>query len=628
MQAEIQKAVEAGKLTPHAGQALATLQPGSYCLHKSWGFGRIEAIDFLLGQVTIDFKGKKGHSMQLQYAAESLTPIAPGHILAQKAANLEGVKTLAKEDPVGLTRSILQSFGGKATQEQIAQSLLGDVFTDAEWKRWWEATKKLLKRDGHFGIPAKKKDPVVLREAAVSRGEELLERFAAARQLKDQLAALDQIIKNIDAFSDPAQLQPVITAVENAAAKNQKLHTAEAFELALARDEICEKSGLQPGAAAITLAQLLRDEERRLPDILPDTPAAKHRRVLAEFPAAFGDRWPAAALALMLQSNVRIVSELARLLQEQGRHEELRRELDRWIRDHSITTEILYWLCKERGGEFADLVRPEVFSAILSALERDQFSTVKRGGKLHDLLMDDRELIPDLLAGADSSAVRDAMRKLMLTTVFEELDKRSLLGRIVRVYPEMGALLGGEAEQKQEALIVSWESLEKRKAELDELENKKIPENIREIQIAREYGDLRENFEFKAAKEMQRVLQRRKAEMGRDLSRARGTNFENADTAQVSIGTVVTLRNPAGGETQVYSILGAWDSAPERGVISYLSGIGQALLGHGPGEQIDLPTEHGTEKVEIVSIAPFRPAAGAGAGAGAAAAAASAAQAG
>ena len=609
MEAEIQKAVDSGALTPHVAQTLAALQPGSYCLHKSWGFGRVDSVNFLLNQVVIDFKGKKGHAMQLQYAAESLQPIPPEHILAQKATNLAGVKTLAKDDPIALVRTILKSFGGKATQDQIAQSLLGDVFNETEWKRWWDATKKTLKCDGHFAIPGKKSEPVILREAAVSRGDELLERFAAARQLKDQLSALDQIIKNIDAFSEPSRLQPVITAAENAARKNQKLRTPEAFELVLARDEICEKTGLKPDAMAITLTQLLRDEDRRLSDILPETPAAKHRRVLAEFPAAFGDHWPAKSLALMLKSNVRIVSEIARLLQGQGKHEELRRELDRWIRDHSITTEILYWLCKERTGEFADLVSPEVFSAILSALERDQFSTVKRGGKLNDLLMDDRELIPDLLAGADTGVVRDSMRKLMMSTVFEELNKRSLLGRIIRVYPEMGALLGGDTAEKQEALIVSWESLEKRKAELDELENKKIPENIKEIQIARDYGDLRENFEFKAAKEMQRVLQRRKAEMQRDLSQARGTNFENVDTAQVSVGTVVTLRNTASGETQVYSILGAWDSDPEHGVISYLSGIGQALLGRKTSDQVELPTERGTDKVEIVSIEPFRAAA-------------------
>lgn len=609
MEAEIQKAVDAGKITSQAGKALASLKPGSYCLHKSWGFGKVDSINFLVNQVTVDFKTKKGHTMQLEYAAQSLQPIPDGHILARKAANLEAVKADAKKDPVALVGAILTDLGGKATQDQVAQTLTGDVFTEVEFKRWWDSTKKAMKKDGHFGIPTKKTDPIELRKQAVSRGDELLAVFTKARQLKAQLAALDQIIKNLDAFTDPAsQLGPVVKAVEQAAKQSQRLHTTEAVELLLARDEICERTGLPQGE--FSTSQLLSAEERHISEILSEVPASKQRQVLAELPKTFGEKWPARTIALMLRSSVRVVSEIARLLHEKGLSADLHKELDRWIRDHSITTEVLYWLCKERGGNFSDLIQPRVFSAIISALERDQFNEVKRGGKLHDLLLDDRELVGDLLAGAEVETVRDATRKLLLTPVFEELNKRSLLARIIRIYPEMESLLSGETKDaKDESLIVSWESLEKRKAEYEDLVKKKIPENTKEISIARSYGDLRENFEFKAAKEMQRVLQRRQSEMERDLGLARGTNFENADTNMVSIGTVVTLKNVETGAIQVYSLLGAWDSDPANGIISYLTAIGQALLGHKPGEQIDLPTEHGTEKIEIVSIEAYRAAA-------------------
>jgi transcription elongation GreA/GreB family factor len=167
-------------------------------------------------------------------------------------------------------------------------------------------------------------------------------------------------------------------------------------------------------------------------------------------------------------------------------------------------------------------------------------------------------------------------------------------------------LTGDTPSEKQEALIVSWESLEKRKAELDDLVKRKIPENIKEISIARSYGDLRENFEFKAAKEMQRVLSRRRAETERDLGLARGTDFANPDTSVVSIGTTVTLKETGDGRTDIYTILGAWDSDPKAGIISYKAGISQALLGHKVGEKLDLPTEHGDRIAEIVSIEPWR----------------------
>ena len=156
------------------------------------------------------------------------------------------------------------------------------------------------------------------------------------------------------------------------------------------------------------------------------------------------------------------------------------------------------------------------------------------------------------LQSAEPDRVRDAMRRLLLTPVFDDLNKRSLLARIVKLYPEMQSMISGDAGEREEILTVSWASLEKRKQEFEDLVNRQIPQNTKDIATARSYGDLRENFEFKSAKEQQRVLMRRRAEAERDLSRARGTNFENPDVSQVSIGTVVTLRDSKGDE-ETYS---------------------------------------------------------------------------
>jgi len=607
MISEIQKAVEAGKLSAAAGQALEKLSPGTFVVHKSWGFGQVDAVNFLVSQMTIHFTAKKGHPMQLQYAAETLEPLAPDHILAQVAADAAAVKTRAHGDAVGLMRALLGSFGGKATQDQITQALVPAVFSEAEFKKWWEATKKTLKRDGHFVVPAKKTAPFELRATPVSHAAEFLTTLANARQLKDQLTALDQILKNLGEFTDAAtQLTPVLATADSQARKNQRLNTAQALEMLLTRDEIAEKASLPKGADALAVDQILRDEKRRLVTLIGDLPAAKHKRVFAEIPAAFGDDWPAVALDLATRGSTRLVTEAARLLEEKGQTEALLKGIDREIRDHAITSETLIWLCKERDGVVADLVNPRLLSSIIGALERDQFDEAKRDRRLHDLLLNDKELLPDLIATATLEDMRNIMQKLMRTPVFEELNKRSLLGRIIRVFPEMQALLSGDSDAKQETLVVSWESLEKRKIAFDELVNKTIPENVKEISVARSYGDLRENFEFKAAKEMQRVLGRRRSEMERDLSLARGTDFANSDATRASIGTIVTLRETTGGRLDVYTILGAWDGDPEKGIVSYQSALAQALMGHQPGEQVTVPTEHGDRLADIVKVEPYR----------------------
>ena len=607
MDAELEKLVESGKLTARQADQLEKLTPGTFCLHKSWGFGRVAEWNLLLNQILIDFPGKKAHSMQLPYAAENLMVIPPEHFLARKANDLKGIKELVKKDPTALMRNILESLGGSATVTQISQLMLGDIFSEPEWKRWWDSTKKLLNKEGYFLIPTKKSEPIQLRGEKVSRADELITFFHQARQPKEQAAALDQIIKFHSEFERPeTQLQPIIATIEEAAARNQRLNPALVFELVMARDDLLERCPkLKTTNPELTLSKLIADEEARLITILPKLPAAKERRVLQALPAALGPAWTVRALQLMQSNHARAVLQVPRVFAEAGMQEELRAFLQRGIREHSVTSETLVWLCRERSGEWRSLITPDLLGAILSALERDQHNENSRGSKLRDLLLDDRELIPDMFAGAEASVARDAMRRLMLTPVFDELTKRSLLARIIKLYPELESVITGEQkEEKSAALVVSWSSLDKRKAEYEELVNKKIPENSKEIGIARSYGDLRENFEFKAAKEMQAVLMRRKSELEAALHNARGTAFENPDTSQVSIGTIVTLRDADSGKEEVYTILGAWDGDPDRNIISYQTAIGQAMLGHKVGETVTLTDESETRRYTIISIEP------------------------
>ncbi len=607
MDAELQKLVDAGKLTSAGAAQLNQLKPGAFCLHKSWGFGRVADWNLLLNQILIDFEKKKGHPMQVQYAAENLTPIPADHFLARKANDLPALKILLKGDPAAVMRNILESLGGKATPAQISSWLLGDVFNEGEFKRWWDSTKKLLKKDGHFLIPTRKNDPIELRSAPVSRADELLAFFDQARQPKEQAAALDQIIKLHDEFKEPEkQLQPLLDAIEETARRNQRLNPAMAFELVIGRDDLLQlQPKLRSSNPGFALERLIVEEEPRLAAILPKIPSAKERRILHALPAALGERWTVRALHLMQGSNARLVSSMPKVFAEAGKLDELRAALERSLREHSATSEMLFWLCKNRA-DWPELIHPELLSAILAACERDQHNeSNSRSTRLRDLLLSDRSLIPDVFAGVELGVARDSMRRLMLSPVFDELTKRSLMARIIKLYPDLQSLVsGGQPEEKSEALVVSWSSLQKRKVELEELVNKKIPENSKEIGVARSYGDLRENFEFKAAKEMQAVLMRRKSELERALHLARGTAFENPDTSQISIGTVVTLRDTASGREETYTILGAWDGDPERSIISYQTAIGQALLGRRLGEIVELNSEEDTGRYTIVAIEP------------------------
>src|SRR5215831_3581852 len=343
MDAELQKLVESGKLTSKAAEHIEKLRPGTFCLHRSWGFGRVREWNLLLNQIVIDFAGKKSHPMQVQYAAENLTPLPTEHFLARKATDLASIKNLARENPSALVRNILESLDGKATTQQVSEWLVGDVFTEAEWKRWWESTKKTLKASGAFSIPAKKTEPIQIRGEGISHADELIAAFNKARQPKEQIAALEQIIKSYPQFKEPEkQLQPIVVTVENMAVRNQKIHPELAFELIIARDDLLGRvSSLYTTHVGLMLSKLIVDEEKRLISILPKLPAAKEKRVLEALPSALGPAWTERALHLMEGSHGRMVAQLARILGEGGRHADLRTMLERSIREHSATSEML-----------------------------------------------------------------------------------------------------------------------------------------------------------------------------------------------------------------------------------------------------------------------------------------------
>ena len=147
--------------------------------------------------------------------------------------------------------------------------------------------------------------------------------------------------------------------------------------------------------------------------------------------------------------------------------------------------------------------------------------------------------------------------------------------------------------------------MEKKKAELDDLIRNKIPQNREDVKIAKSYGDLRENFEYKSAKDMEKYLNHRRNALDKEINNARGTDFKGSDASSVNIGTIVTLVDAGGLESEI-TVLGAWDSIPETATVSYLSEVGKALVGRAAGEQVEIRDQE-TEEMRTLTVKAIRP---------------------
>jgi transcription elongation GreA/GreB family factor len=612
MREEFEKMALAGKIEGRHIEPLLQLTDSGFCMHRSWGFGRIKTVDTVFARFTIDFANKPGHTMDLAFAADSLKPIPKDHILARKAADLEGLRQMAALNHLDLIKVVLNSYGGKATVDQIQQVLVPDVIRD-DWKKWLEAAKREMKKDGHFQVPIKKTDPIVYQEQEVSLQDRLLTEFRAAKGLKARVVVAAEIIRNADDLTDKAAAAGEVISVLNTEI-NSYLRTqpAVALEGVFARDDLRSVAGIAPVEGEVTATQIW-SQDTKFGALLEQMPAAKHRRALETFKTANPDRWQDIVLGSMNSVSAKLCREFANLLIQEGKFDEVKETVARLVSQHTASSELLLWLAKDRNDAFADILGPEVFRAMLTAMDRDQFNE-RRATRLREFILDDQELLSDLTAAADFEVIKDLTRALRFSSVFDDMDKRSLLARLVKSHPAVQSFVTGEQTKQEAGLIVSWESLQRRNDEYRELVDRKIPANSKEIAIARSYGDLSENHEFKAAKEMQKQLMRQKAEMEAQLVRARGTDFANARTDVASIGTVVQATDLNSGTSESFTILGAWDFDEAKGIISYLTPVGQALLNHKVGDEVEFEVHgarhrHRIDRVEAYQLASPSPAA-------------------
>src|SRR5262249_6234902 len=156
-------------------------------------------------------------------------PIPKDHILARKAADLEGLRQMAALNHLELIKLVLKSNNGRATVDQIQAVLVPDVIKD-DWTKWWEAAKRELKTDGHFQLPLKKSDPIIYQVKEVSLQDRLLGEFRAAKGLKARILVASEVLKNVADLSDPkAAAAEVIPALNVEIGTHQRTQAAVAL---------------------------------------------------------------------------------------------------------------------------------------------------------------------------------------------------------------------------------------------------------------------------------------------------------------------------------------------------------------------------------------------------------------
>jgi transcription elongation factor GreA len=143
---------------------------------------------------------------------------------------------------------------------------------------------------------------------------------------------------------------------------------------------------------------------------------------------------------------------------------------------------------------------------------------------------------------------------------------------------------------------------EKLQAEVKDLKEVKRPAIVKAIEEALEHGDLKENAEYHAAKEGQKNIDNRLAELAEILGNSRIVDPKELNHSRISFGSTVVLCDMDTDEEITYTIVGGCESNPDIGLISFASPLAKQLLGKEEDDEVKVKLPGGEKEFEVLEV--------------------------
>jgi len=267
---------------------------------------------------------------------------------------------------------------------------------------------------------------------------------------------------------------------------------------------------------------------------------------------------------------------------------------------NAVSCDFLKWIWTNRTKMAKKSVKFLTMNNVAPAISMQELPSawLSAQRELKKLLLNNEKFQELLLKNAGDDLHSFVLALSLARNIFPD-EQQSLLVRMARKSDDLKKYIENKAKNKapkivevsneNQPLITSITSHKLKAKELDNLLTVEIPNNVEAIAHARSYGDLKENSEYKAAKENQAFLSSRRGDLEKELGNIQPIDFSMIKTKDiVIIGSTISLTLEDNKEMTVH-LVGVWDGVPEKDLISYKTRLGKALLNRKLNDKVTLP---------------------------------------
>ena len=581
----------------------------NFVFHRSWGVGVIRKVEG--EKITINFGKKNGvHDMTLKMAVNALQPLAKDHIWVLKATKKkEDLVKMVKDDKLTTLKLIIKSFDNSCDFKRIKAELVPAILSPTEWTGWSTSARKLLDTDSTFGVSPDDISMYTVRDRAISQEEKLSNEFKAQ---KNFFSKIDILMKFAETDTESDLFADMFAYFANYLKSTSTVTEQTLASYLVVRRIVQQYPHLNPGIDLNIFSQMYGEIENpsEIYLALKDTKNTSLRKDFLSCIKMLPD-W--ADIYIQLFPTV-LQQDMLTTLISSGNVDKVKKlavnAFDKY-RDYREAAVYFFKECrdedwfKETGISFEKQMIVLIHIMDLSYREIANHCDTTENRKIirqiQTLLFKDDTLLKYILEHNE-----DTITKLYtLVDDIHDLDptiKMTMRNRILEKHPDFKFHGTEEKAVTPKGLIVTSKMFEIKKAQLDQILKVEIPQNSKEIGDALALGDLRENAEYKAAKEKQHQLNVTAARLTDEIGRAQIFDPTTVTTARVSFGTTVTMLNLIDNKTEVYTILGPWESDPDNNIISYMSPLGNAILNSKTGDKLDFEINEIKRSYEVKAI--------------------------